>query len=262
MILEQDASFVGALEECCQRVKRGEPLERCLADYPDEYHEELARLVPLAGHLRTLARDPSPQFQGRLEQRLLREVEKARVAQQVGLQGRICSFFTKASVMRFAVAALVVMIVFVGAGVGAIQASESSLPDSPLYQVKAAREWAEVMLARNGEAQVGVHARQIAERGRELERAVQLDKPLPVIEVLALRLAASTDRIIDKVVELHARGNVEPARRTLVAINAMERYVDRLSTKASPSVKPRLERLQGFLEGQEQRLLRLNLSER
>ena len=45
MELENDARFANILDECCGRVQRGETLERCLADYPAEYRDELRRLA-------------------------------------------------------------------------------------------------------------------------------------------------------------------------------------------------------------------------
>ncbi len=41
--LDNDTRFAEILDECCERVRAGEPLERCLATYPAEYRDELAR---------------------------------------------------------------------------------------------------------------------------------------------------------------------------------------------------------------------------
>ncbi|MBI4492365.1 MAG: hypothetical protein HY690_06185 [Chloroflexi bacterium] len=253
MTVEEDDRFAAALEECCRRVQRGEPLERCLADYPAAYQQELARLVPLAGRVGQLARDPSPEFQARLERRLLASVDEARRGRRVGLLSRLGRLFAGPA-MRTATVALVVMAVLVGGGVEVEQAAADSLPDSPLYRVKEAREWVTLTLARDGETRVGVHAAQIAQRGRELERAVQTGKPRRVVDVLALRLAWSIDQIVDQALELQAQGNPRPARRALVALRAMERPLDRLTAQASPEARPALERLHTFLDEQERRL--------
>lgn len=254
MTLEHDARFAAVLEECCRRVRSGERLEHCVSDYPVEYREELARLVPLAGDLGQLSRDPSPEFQARLERRLLAAVDEERRARRTGPLGRLGHFFAAAPLMRATVVALVLLVVLVGSGVGVIQASDNSLPDSPLYHVKTAREWAELALARNGETQVGVYTRQINQRGTELERTVQTGKPRRVVEVLALRLAWTTDRIVDRALELQARGNREPASRALVMIRTMQRRVDVLTVQATPEVRPLLQRMRTFLDAQERRL--------
>jgi hypothetical protein len=109
-------------------------------------------------------------------------------------------------------------------------------------------------LAGSGEARLGVYAAQILQRGRELDRAVRAGAPRRVIEVLALRLAWSTDRIVDQALELHARGATQPATRTLTLVRAMQRELDRLEGQAQPEARPVLQRLRSFLEGQEQRL--------
>ncbi|MBI2939804.1 MAG: hypothetical protein HYY04_05140 [Chloroflexi bacterium] len=254
MTAEPDARFSAALEECCRRVQRGETIERCLTDYPAEYRLELARLVAVAERLGRLGDDPSPAFQARLELRLLAAADETRRGRPAGRWGRLGIFFIAPPIARAAVLMLVALIVLVGSGVGVVQAADQSLPDSPLYQVKTAREWLELALARDGDTRVDVHARQIGERGRELERAVRAGKPRRVVDTLALRVAWSTDRIVDLALEADARGNPRPAVRTLVAVRAMQRYLDRLTSQASPEVLPPLRRLQIFLEAQERRL--------
>ncbi len=159
--VEENERLALILEECTQRVQRGEPLEQCLASYPPEYREELSQLVPLAGRLNQLSRDPSHEFQARLEERLGASVDAARRRQKSGPLASIGRFFVASPVMRVAAVALVALLVLFGSGFGIVQAAEGSLPDSPLYQVKSAREWAERALAGNGESLVGVQARQV-----------------------------------------------------------------------------------------------------
>ena len=251
--LEQEEQFAVALEECCLRLQRGETLESCLADSPAEYREEIASLAPLVGCLRRLGRDPSPQFQARLERNLLASVDEARQRRREGVFGQVARFFSTASAMRFAILALVALIVVGASGAGAVQASDDSLPDSPLYQLKVVREWAELALARDGEAVIGAHARQIAERGRELQRAVRTGNRR-VVDALAIRIYWSVERIVDKALEVRARGNPQPAAKALVAIRVIQSQVDRLAAQASPEVRPSLQRLHFFLEQQERRL--------
>ena len=260
MTLEHDARFAAMLEECCRRVQGGEHLERCLADYPAGDRAALARLVPLASDLGRLGRDPSPAFQARLEQRLLAAVDEERRVRRRGPLGQLGRFFTAAPMLRLAAVALAVLVVLVGSGVGIIQASDGSLPDSPLYQVKTAREWVELALARNGETQVGVYARQIEDGGGEMDRAVRGGKPQRVVEVLAARLVQSIDRMVDQAIEMRARGNPRPAVRATVALRAMQRRLDQVIAQASPDLRPALQRLRLFLERQEQRLTQPNFA--
>ena len=177
--LENDTRFAQVLDECCQRVRRGESLEHCLRDYPEPYREELRRLVPLAARVGMLARDPSPEFQARLEQRLLDGVDAARAGRPGSIRARFGGFLSSGTLARaLAVAAAVVLLLGAG-GAGIDRASAGSLPDSPLYQVKTAREQVQLALARAPESQVDVRAAQLGERGQELEQAVQDRKRPP-----------------------------------------------------------------------------------
>ena len=252
--LDHDSRFASALEACAQRVRHGESLELSLADYPAEYRAELARLVPLSTQVGALAGDPSPAFQARLEQRLLDALEETQRARRVGLLSRLGRWFAAAPLARAVPAMLVFAVVLAGTGVGAVQAAGDSLPDSPLYCVKATKESVELLLARDDESKVGVHARQLGERGRELDRAVVAKKSRLVIDVLAVRLAGSTERIVDAALVLEAQGNRQPAARALALIRSMQSRVDRATVQASPQARPSLKGLRRFLEEQERRL--------
>ncbi len=251
---EGDARFEVVLEDCCRRVGQGESLASCLLDYPVEYREEIAQLVPLSERVTLLGRDPSPEFQVRLEQRLLAQVDQARKAQRVGLWARLGRLFPVGPALKSAVATLAVLLVLTLSGVGAVNASAGSLPDSPLYRVKAAKEWVQLAMARDGESQVNVHADQIVERGKELLKAVQEKKSPRVVEGLALALGRSTQNMVDQALELQARGKTQQAARALTALRNMGRQVDRLAALAQPDSRPALHQLLGFLDGQEQRL--------
>ncbi|MBI4320209.1 MAG: hypothetical protein HY675_17095 [Chloroflexi bacterium] len=244
-----------ALDECGRRVKRGEGLARCLEDYPAEYRDELARLVPLAGRMAHLGQGPSPEFRARLEGRLLASLDDLRQTRRGGAVTRMRRLFGISPLVRFAALALVALAIFAGSGIGVIHASENSLPDSPLYQVKTAREWAELALARNEEARVGVHALQIPKRGRDLRLAVQTRKARPMVESLAQRLTWSVERIVDQALELRGRGNPAPAARAQALVRRAQRQVGRLMAQAPPEAQPALQRLRSVLEAQERRLV-------
>lgn len=255
MSLEEDARFAAMLDECCGRVGSGEPLERCLSDYPVEYREELARLVPVAGRVGVLARDPSPEFQSRLEQRLLASLADVHGRQRTGFTTRIGRFFAAIPLARSLAIALVVLLLLAGGGFGVNYAAADSLPDSPLYQVKTVREQLQLALARAPEAQVEVRARQIAQRGAELNQAVQGGKQPRVVDVLVTRMETSTDQMIQQALVARARGNPLPARRAAVTARAIVRRLDTIIPRAKPDLRPSLEQLRGFFQQQERRLV-------
>lgn len=254
MILADDPRFAQALDECCARVRRGEPLARCLADYPAAYHAELARLVPVAGQVDTLRADPAPAFRARLEGQLLAAVDAAKAAERARSRARGLGFLRRLPLLRAAILALVAVLVLAGSGAGMVAAAEDSLPDSPLYNVKAAREWVDLLLARSAESKVNVYTNHLAARARELALAVRNDKPQPVVEALARRLGAAVDDMVDKAVELRGQGRPLPAVRALVALRALEREAERLQSRAAPEVKASLARLVTDLEEQAKRL--------
>ncbi len=253
IIHEQDARFDAALEDCCRRVQRGESLASCLPDYPVEYREEIAELVPLSERVSLLGRDPSPEFQAGLEGRLLAAVDDAK-REQGASRRRFAFFFPLGTAFRSGAATLVVLLALTLAGAGAISASAGALPDNPLYGIKTAQEWVQMAMARGPEAKVNVHANQIVERGKELQKAVQEKKPPRVVGILALALSQSTKKMVDQALELQARGETQQAGRALVALRNMNRAAVRLAAQAQPDTRPAILRLVGFLNRQERRL--------
>ncbi len=252
--LEDSHRFAAALEGCSSRVRAGEALEACLADYPTEYRDELARLVPLGQRLARLRRDPSPEFQARLEQRLLGAVEEARRSRREGRWGGLARLFVANPAFRTAAIVALVLVFLGGSGLGVDQAAAGSLPDSPLYRVKTVKEAIQLALARSPEAQVEVNANQIQERGSELEKALRARKPGQVIEALAVRLARATDQMVTQALDREAKGNPQPAVRARQAIRTMLNRIDRLLPQAGPELRPALERMRTFLLQQERRL--------
>ncbi|MBI2906715.1 MAG: hypothetical protein HYX92_03545 [Chloroflexi bacterium] len=250
---ERDPRFAVALDECCRRTLQGESLQDCLASHPQDYQEELARLVPVALQPGRLGRDPSAEFQHRLERTLQASLAAERRKQSTGL-ARLLHFSLAPIAVRLATIALLAILVVVGSSVGALRAAEDSLPDNPLYQVTAAREWAELALATSPDTQINVRVNQVTRRVRELERAVKADR-LPVVETLVNRAIVALERIVDKVLQERANGNPRPARRALAAIRRVEGELQRLQGEALPPIAASLEKLRRSLEEQAGRLL-------
>lgn len=252
MAIERTEQFEAVLDECCTRVSRGEPLERCLQEYPEEYREELRRLAPLAPRLGALPRDPSPSFEARLQQRLLREVDSARAAARRPWWRRLAP--TRA--LRTATVALIVLLAIGVSGATVTQASEQSLPDSPLYTVKTAQEWVAQALARDEAAKERVNARQVDQRGRELERAVNNRKAPAVVQALVAQAVKTVDRMVGNAVAQAVAGNPQPARRALSNIAGIRQRLEALSERARPEVEPVIGNLQRYFARQEARLRR------
>jgi hypothetical protein len=249
----REERFEAALEECCQRVQNGESLEHCLAGYPADYAEELRKLVPLVTPLSRLGRDPSPEFAARLEQDLLTRMTAAEPASPLPTRPRARGWLA-GPLTRLATVAAVVVVLFVGGGWGAVQASADSLPDSPLYNIKLASESAEETFAWNDDAKINIHLRHMQRRGDELERALAKGKGPVLVDGLALRLAAQAKQATDDALTLRANGQTTEVATTRQAIMDRRQAIAALTSQARPAVRPALQRLLAFLDQQINRL--------
>src|SRR5262249_22804176 len=179
------------------RAAGGEPLEACLGAYPAAYRAELRRLVPAALRVRSLGQEPSAAFQARLERELVERVDRARRGRR-GVGGRLDRFLSRRRLLSAAAIAAVALVVLFGGGAGVLQAADESLPDSPLYEVKGAREAVQLFLVRDPETRVGLRAGQVGQRGRELERAVATNRRAGMIDLLAGRPAGATGQKVEQ----------------------------------------------------------------
>jgi hypothetical protein len=126
----RESEFENILDECLERVIRGEDIEACLARHP-EHASELEPLLRTALETRkAVAIGPRPEFR----QRAGYEFQAAiRDTQPKGRR----SFF-RWQVRWMAPVALIIGLLMVGSGT--VTAASSSLPDEPLYRVKLATE--------------------------------------------------------------------------------------------------------------------------
>jgi hypothetical protein len=132
--MKRDREFDDILNECIERVLKGESVEACLGAFP-EHAAELEPLLRTAVETRKAAAIlPRPEFR----QQAGYEFQAA--IRDLGPPQR--GFFRWQ--MRW-VAVVSIVIVILLAGSGTVAASANSLPDQPLYRVKLATE--EVRLA-------------------------------------------------------------------------------------------------------------------
>lgn len=142
------------------------------------------------------------------DQEFLALVDEAHLSRRISLFGYIIGrLFPAAPTVRMASVAPAALIVLTGSGLGIVQSSEDSPPDSPLYQVKEAREWAELALTGDSKNRLRVYNRRSERRDHEQERAVQANKPGQVSEPLMDCTASSVERTIDKALESSSNSN-------------------------------------------------------
>ncbi len=128
--MSKKSEFDNILDECLERVLKGETVEACLASYP-EHGTELEPLLRTASDAKTAAAiKPRPEFRQRAAldyQAAIREMPERKAGWPVFWQRRW-------------VGALAGVIIVLLAGTGIVTASNNSLPDEPLYAVKLATE--------------------------------------------------------------------------------------------------------------------------
>ncbi len=126
----RESEFENILDECLERVIKGEDIEACLARHP-EHAAELEPLLRTALEARkSINISPRPEFR----QRAGYEFQAAiRDTQPKGSRG-----FFRWQVRWMAPVVLVIGLLMIGGGT--VTAASSSMPDSPLYSVKLATE--------------------------------------------------------------------------------------------------------------------------
>jgi len=155
--MKNSSEFENILDDCLERLAKGESVEQCLGSYP----EQAVQLEPL---LRTaqvtreaLAIMPRAEFKARAR------YEFRSVLQVEGTKKRLPLF----SLRRGWVMALMIIGILLVSGGGTALAASNSMPDSPLYPVKLATEQVQLALTPSdmGKARLcaGLADRRVAE---------------------------------------------------------------------------------------------------
>ena len=154
------------LDNCLERMFKGESVENCVKTYP----EQALELEPLlkASFVviqKSCAIQPSPEF---------------KVKARSQLQGILYAKLAKAERARIPIwhrrwaVAMTTVLVIVLAGVGIAAASTNALPDEPLYPAKLATEQARLTLAFSGMGKAELHIQFAERRATEIaEMALQ-----------------------------------------------------------------------------------------
>lgn len=129
------------LDECVERLRRGESIEQCLASYPQQAGE-LEPLLKTVATLREAEAQPSAEFRARVKAQALSAL-RTRCQRE---QRRAPSWPLWSRMLAPVAGVLVLMAV---AGGGTIATSNGSLPGEKLYGVKLGVERVRVTLARS-----------------------------------------------------------------------------------------------------------------
>ena len=158
--------FENILDECLDRLMKGEDIKSCLAGYP-EHAAELEPLLKTALKARIAAAvKPRPEFR----QRAGYEFQKA-ISEMPSKTPR--SHFRWQ--LRWVVPVAVVLVLLSG-GAGTVAAATNSLPDSPLYQVKLATESVQLAFTFSEQGKAELYARFVDYRVEEIVKMAEEGK--------------------------------------------------------------------------------------
>jgi hypothetical protein len=174
--MKTDRDLNDILNECLDRLNRGETVAQCLARFP-QHADALEHLLNTAfvAHKISVVR-PRPEVKAIAKARFLaavRETEVKKTRRVAWLPG-------------WAAAAATALVVILAGG-GTVVASTNSMPDSPLYSVKLATEQVRLTLTFSGEGKTDLYARFADNRVTEI--AYMADKGnIRQVELLTSRL--------------------------------------------------------------------------
>lgn len=156
--MKKTPEFDNILDDCLERLHRGETIAACLAAYP----EHAAALKPLLETARrtqqAVSVTPRPEFRQAAAAQFAKAVREMPAAKKRGF------FFG----LKPAWTTLIVVVIVLLAGGGTVGAASNSLPDSPLYPVKMATESVQLALTFSTEGKAELYASFADERVDEI----------------------------------------------------------------------------------------------
>jgi hypothetical protein len=244
--------FENILNECIDRMLRGESVEQCLARYPEQTRELEPLLRTAVGAREAADVEPRPEF-------------KAQVRYQI--QSRLSAKEQRAEhkrmpvlgwVPRWAMVVAAILLVVVLAGGSTVAASSDSLPGDTLYPVKTATERVQMLFAFSDVAKAKLEAkfagRRVQEMARLAERgdtenlgdlAVRFEEHLARIEGLSARIMAADSENMAKIADLEEILNRNMARDDGVLQAA---YAEAPSSLRPAIQQARMRLMQGYQE--------------
>ncbi|MSQ33536.1 MAG: hypothetical protein EXR60_03850 [Dehalococcoidia bacterium] len=182
--------FDRILDDCLDRLLRGESVESCLGGYPRQALE-LEPLLRAALQVQRGLSLPLPP-----EQKAQARLRLAQTLQERAQRPRRRWLAWPHLARRWAMAASVALVfaLVAGAGAGTVAASANTTPDQPLYGVKRKAESVRIFLSVGAESKANNYARQVDQRLGEMARMVESGRPREV-ELLGDALKGHLERI-------------------------------------------------------------------
>lgn len=164
--MRQEERFNNILNECLDRVLKGETVEQCLLSYPEQA-KELEPLLKTAKAARLISSvQPRPEFKAEARRQFHAALIEMKVNQneRKARTGRRWQWRWQSG---WAIALIVVLMVVLGGG-GTVAAASGSMPDSGLYSVKLATEQVQLALAPGEIAKTQLNAKFADRRTEEI----------------------------------------------------------------------------------------------
>ncbi len=225
------------LSVCVDRLRAGESVEDCLADYPSHV-EQLAPLLRLAARLQApsgLSMSSAGFDAG--QARMLGRAAQLRARPQASpaptRRGALVGLL--AGTRRLAVAGFAGLLLLCSVvGAGTVSAASGSLPGSPLYPVKLATEGVVSSVALTPELQTRVHLAWADRRLREMETL--LERNGVVDESLLTALGQETERALNAA----EQAGIEQLRAAVGHTKYQQVVLGRVRGKAPAAAQRRL----------------------
>ena len=200
--MRRPRSFKRILDESLDSMRQGESIDDCLARHP-KHAERLRPLLTLAARLPAVPQaQPRTAVQAagwdRVRQRAA-EMREGRVRRSVSLGGR-------GWLRPVAMAAALALAVFGGGG-ATVLASQSALPDSPLYRVKLFSEDARLWFVFDDNHEAEILLDQSEERMDEITAMVRNGDEIPSNVLSALE--NRNDRAANIITDLEVKGDID-----------------------------------------------------
>ena len=171
--MERGARLDDIVNDCIERLSRGESVGDCIATYP-EYKEALTPLLEVAAATLRVAsstsHSPEARARGlsRLTEAVYRETERR--------EGWFLRLGWRSPVGRPVVAGIAVVLLVAGMAMGADAMASDSVPGDALYWLKTGKESISLMMPRSDMSRAQEHARLAEERTQEIGQLMDRGK--------------------------------------------------------------------------------------
>ena len=160
------------LNDCLERMAKGEELQHCIERYP-EHKDELVPMLRIAEITMQSAKDIS--YNEEVRARCMARFNVALVTRNKSSKWLFLSFFSQPLARPLIASMMAVFVVIVAAG-GSTIAAEDTVPGDTLYWVKTTRENVTLVMPRSDMEKAEVHAQLATRRGEEIQRLIALGR--------------------------------------------------------------------------------------